>query len=115
MAATETKIQKPEEWFDTILPQKVAKNPEKIGGFAGTFSFSISGDNGGEWAVTIQGTNLEVKKGMDPASAFTISMKDENFVKLMNGELNGQMAFMTGKLKFKGNMGTAVKLQGLLF
>jgi putative sterol carrier protein len=42
-------------------------------------------------------------------------MKDEDFVKLMNGELNGQVAFMSGKLKFKGSMSTAMKLQGLLF
>jgi putative sterol carrier protein len=115
MGTPSVKIQKPEEWFDKILPEKVAKNPEKAGGFAGTFSFNIQGDSGGEWAVTIENGGCTVKKGMDPQSAFTITIKDENFVKLMNGELNGQMAFMTGKLKFKGNMGTAVKLQGLLF
>jgi putative sterol carrier protein len=42
-------------------------------------------------------------------------MKDENFMSLMNGEINGQQAFMSGKLKFKGNMSKAMKLQELLF
>jgi putative sterol carrier protein len=115
MASTGVKIEKPADWFEKVLPEKLSKNPDKTGGFAGTFSFNISGDTGGEWAVTIKGKELEVKPGMDPASAFTISIKDENFVKLMNGELSGQVAFMTGKLKFKGNMGTAMKLQALLF
>jgi putative sterol carrier protein len=42
-------------------------------------------------------------------------MKDENFVKMMNGELSGPNAFMTGKLKFKGAVSQAMKLRGLLF
>jgi len=41
-------------------------------------------------------------------------MTDENFVKMMNGQLNGQAAFMAGKLKFTGSMGKAMKLSGLL-
>jgi putative sterol carrier protein len=109
------KIEKPADWFDKILPEKMTQHPEKSGGFSGTFSFKINGDKGGEWAVTIQDAKLAVNPGMDPESKFTITMKDEDFVKLMNGELNGQVAFMTGKLKFKGSMSTAMKLQGLLF
>ena len=66
--------------------------------------------------VSGQLTRDELAKGeADPNSQFTITMKDEDFVKLMNGELNGQVAFMSGKLKFKGSMSTAMKLQGLLF
>ena len=37
-----------------------------------------------------------------------------DFVDMMNGKLNGQMAFMTGKLKVAGDMGLAMKLQTLL-
>lgn len=109
------KIEKPADWFNMVLPEKMTKHPEKTGGFKGTFSFNITGDNGGNWAVTIDGAQLSVKAEMDPGSVFTITMKDENFVKLMNGEMSGQVAFMSGKLKFKGSMGTAMKLQGLLF
>ena len=74
-----------------------------------------NGDNGGEWTANIVGDGLTVKDGIDEAAVFIISMKAENFVKMMNGELNGQMAFMSGKLKFKGSMGKAMKLSGLLF
>ena len=41
-------------------------------------------------------------------------MTDENFVGLVTGKLNGQLAFMTGKIKIKGDMGVALKLGKVL-
>jgi long-chain acyl-CoA synthetase len=110
------KIEKPSDWFNNVLPGKLSANPEKAGGFNGSFGFKITGDGGGEWTVTINGKEMTVKDGaLDPNAVFSITIKDEDFVKLMNGQLSGQVAFMSGKLKFKGSMGTAMKLQGLLF
>ena len=37
-------------------------------------------------------------------------MSDENFVKRFKGELNSAMAFMTGKIKLKGDMNLAQPL-----
>jgi putative sterol carrier protein len=109
-------IETPSDWFNKVLPPKLAAHPEKAGGFSGSFGFKITGDKGGEWTVSITGKDMAVKEGtMDPASVFSITIKDEDFVKLMNGQLSGQVAFMSGKLKFKGSMATAMKLQGLLF
>lgn len=108
-------ITEPKEWFDRELPEKVAKDPSVTGGFEGVLGFNIAGDKGGDWTVEIKGTQVTVRQGTDESAGFKIKIKDENFVKLINGELSGQRAFMSGKLKFKGNIPAAMKLRGLLF
>ena len=43
----------------------------------------------------------------------TITTSEETFTKITNGEQNATSAYMTGKLKVKGDMGAAMKLQKL--
>ncbi len=44
----------------------------------------------------------------------TIITKVDTLMKLRNGELNPMAAVMSGKVKIKGDMGLAMKLQSLL-
>ena len=44
----------------------------------------------------------------------TISITLEDFMSMVNGELDGTTAFMTGKLKVAGDMGIAMKIQSVL-
>ena len=44
----------------------------------------------------------------------TITMSDEDFVAMLAKQKNAQMLFMSGKLKVKGQMGLALKLQRVL-
>ncbi|MDF1720032.1 MAG: SCP2 sterol-binding domain-containing protein [Minwuia sp.] len=44
----------------------------------------------------------------------TMKISKENFLSMVNGDLDGTTAFMMGKLKIEGNMGVAMKLQSVL-
>lgn len=44
---------------------------------------------------------------------FTIVMTADNFSQILSGDLNVMMAFMTGKLKIKGDKAAAMKLTSL--
>ena len=44
-------------------------------------------------------------------AAFFLGGKPETFEKIASGEQNATTAYMTGKLKIKGDMGAAMKLQ----
>ncbi len=44
----------------------------------------------------------------------TISMTLEDFMSMVNGDLDGTTAFMMGKLKVAGDMGIAMKIQSVL-
>ncbi len=44
----------------------------------------------------------------------TVIVNDKDFLDLAAGTLNAQKAFMSGKIKIKGNMGLSAKLEAVL-
>jgi putative sterol carrier protein len=94
------------------LPQYLV--PEKAGSTNATIQFDLSGDAGGKWWVKIHDGVAESGKGEPPDAANLTLMADAaDWVKIMLGQLDGTAAFMQGKLKIKGDMGLAIKMQSL--
>lgn len=86
--------------------KKQAQNTAPIGG---KIKFVLD-----DQALVIDGTNNnEVTLG-DGEADCSIITDIESLVKMKNGDLNPMMAVMTGKVKIKGDMGLAMKLQSLL-
>ena len=83
---------------------------ERIAGVNNTYVFDIEG--AGAWTVAIADGSLTVTEGTSEGDV-TISASQESFEKIMAGETNPTTAYMTGKLKIKGDMGAAMKLQKL--
>jgi putative sterol carrier protein len=107
-------IEQPKDWFEKQLPDKVKDDPSVVEGFDGVLNFQITGAQGGNWGVEIRNKVLNILEGGHPKPDILVTMKDADFVNFINGKLNGQMAFMTGKLKVKGNMQLAMKLNKLV-
>lgn len=69
----------------------------------------------GDNIIFIDGTGgSNVISQEDAEADCTISTDLETFTQLKNGELNPMMAVMSGKIKIKGDMGLAMKLQSLI-
>ena len=100
----------PQEIFDA-MPGQLDANAAK--NMNATIQFNLSGDNGGQWYVNIKDGQAEVHKGTAPSANMTMSMAANDYVDMTTGKLNGQMAFMSGKLKISGDMGLAMKMQTL--
>ena len=96
-----------QEFFEG-LPSRVT--PERIEGMTNTYVFDIEG--AGVWTVAIADGAATVTEGAGDADC-TFSTSEENFEKIVAGEQNPTTAYMTGKLKIKGDMGAAMKLQKL--
>jgi putative sterol carrier protein len=86
-------------------------NPEKIAGMTNSYLFDIEGE--GQWLVNVADGAVTVTQGADGEADATISTTAETFEKIVSGEQNPTTAYMTGKLKIKGDMGAAMKLQKL--
>ncbi|KDR76376.1 hypothetical protein GALMADRAFT_247824 [Galerina marginata CBS 339.88] len=66
------------------------------------------------WTIDMKKTGTVYKGKAQPKADVTIILSDDTLVDLADGKLNGQKAFMTGKLKTKGNMMLATKLDTVL-
>ena len=102
----------PREIFEQKLPGNINKEKaEKIGG---TFQFKITGDNGGDWYIDLTKDSDWISEGTMEDPRCTITISDEDWIGIIDGSLNAQMAFMSGKLKVAGDMALSLKLQSLL-
>ena len=99
------------------LAERVAKRPQ-LSTTDAIFQFNIASDSGsdsdGSWVIDLTTTPGSVYAGAAEKADCTISMADEDFVGLATGDLNPTTAFMKGKIKIKGDMSLALKLQKIL-
>jgi len=103
------KAKTPKEVFDKVLPDRF--NPNKTKGIDVTVQISITGPNGGEWTVTIKDQKLEIKEGTHSSPTLMVNMAEKDYMDVVNGKISGEKAFLTGKLKLKGNLALALKLR----
>jgi putative sterol carrier protein len=75
-------------------------------------SYLFDIDGAGQWLVAVQDGSVTVTEGTGEADT-TITTSEESFMAIVRGEQNPTTAYMTGKLKIKGDMGAAMKLQKL--
>ena len=86
--------------------------PEKAGSTQGIIAFDLSGEGGGKWWLNIHDGKAESGKGDPPEAAkVTLTANAEDWVKIMSGKMDPVSSYMSGKLKIKGDMGMAMKMQ----
>ena len=88
-------------------------NADAAKGMNSVIQFNLSGDGGGSYYVAIKDGACSVQEGTHASPNMTMTMAAQDYVDMISGKLNGQMAFMSGKLKIAGDMGLAMKMQSL--
>ncbi|MBL7204010.1 MAG: SDR family NAD(P)-dependent oxidoreductase [Desulfobacteraceae bacterium] len=81
-----------------------AFQPDAASGVDVVFQWDISGTQGGLWSVVVKDGTCEVSEGSHSSPTTTLKMADEDFLKMITGELNAMSAYTGGKLKIEGDL-----------
>ena len=103
------KVANTAEYFETLGDRFLA---DQATGVNATIQYTLAGDGGGEWTITIEdGEYKGVQEGGVEKPTLNVMMDAPKFVEMANGDLDGRKAFLTRKLKVKGNIALAQKMQ----
>lgn len=91
---------------------RVLADPKGIAKLDATYKFVVTGTGGGSWLFRCKDP-VSVSAGQGDAEC-TITMNAPDFVLLAKGELNPQMAFMSGRLDVEGDLELALKLGSIV-
>lgn len=101
------------EIIEEQIPVALKKRPELVQEINAIIHWNIL--NGGNWTMDLTRPNDWISQGFTGTPALTITIDEDDFIKLRQGALNGTMAVMTGKLRFKPmDLPLAMKVAKLL-
>lgn len=91
------------------ITESIAQKVASAKPFGKKIKFSLDGE-----IVYLDGTTTPPTVSNDDVpSDCTISATKDDFVKIMNKQMNAQMAFMSGKIKLQGDMMAAMSLSSI--
>eukprot|EP00818_Percolomonas_sp_WS_P003479 CAMPEP_0117443550 /NCGR_PEP_ID=MMETSP0759-20121206/4751_1 /TAXON_ID=63605 /ORGANISM="Percolomonas cosmopolitus, Strain WS" /LENGTH=842 /DNA_ID=CAMNT_0005235525 /DNA_START=2344 /DNA_END=4869 /DNA_ORIENTATION=+ len=90
----------------------IKAQPEVAKKIGVVFGFVVKADSGSQQEWTVDLKKGEVTLGLSSPEC-TISMKDRDFVSLIQGDLDPMTAFFGGQIKVSGDVSLAMKLQKL--
>jgi putative sterol carrier protein len=86
---------------------------DKAAGTNAVIQYDVSGEGGGTWNAVIKDGKCTVNPGAGTNPNLTLQIAAQDWLDMLSGKQSGQMLFMSGKLKVKGDMGLAMKLGSL--
>ncbi|CAH0015997.1 hypothetical protein V2G26_008567 [Clonostachys chloroleuca] len=89
------------------------KDAIKQGGAVFAFTLKNKAGETASWNIDLKETG-KVSSGLGEKPTVTLSLSDEDFGKLVSGKANAQRLFMSGKLKVKGDVMKATKMEPIM-
>lgn len=106
-------VESPKEFFSAeVLYRYDVLEPEDQKKLAGKYRMELKGFQGGVWTINIA-EDLEIVNRKEDAD-LVLSMQPKDFLQLVNGTLNPQLAILSQKMKVTGDVKKAIQFQQLL-
>jgi putative sterol carrier protein len=87
--------------------------PDRAQGLRAVIQYDITGPGGATYHVDIAEGRCTLHEGPAATPTLTLTMAAQDWLDMLAGKLNGQVAFMSGRLKHKGDMSLLMRLPGL--
>jgi putative sterol carrier protein len=87
-----------------------AFQPEKAGGVEAVIQYHLTGEEGGDWIITIEDGKCTVVEGEADNPDMTLTADAQDYKEVILGKTDAMQAFMKGKLKLAGDLNLAMKL-----
>jgi putative sterol carrier protein len=97
----------PQQVFDSM---RGSFQPVKAKGVHARYQWNLSGPNGGQWWIDVNDGTYKMGKGRVDHPNVTFVAKDNDWVAVSNGQLSGTWAYLSGRLKIRGDQRIARKL-----
>ena len=82
----------------------------KAKGVHARYQWDLSGPNGGQWWIEVNDGTYKMGKGQIDHPSVTFRASDKDWVAICNDQLSGTWAYVTGRLKVRGDQNVARKL-----
>ncbi|WP_428267022.1 SCP2 sterol-binding domain-containing protein [Haliangium sp.] len=102
------------DMFDNLMPQALAKHPDKAREVDAIYFFDITGEGGGQWTVDLTADPPSVNAGDAGNAQCSITVSNEDFQTMLSDPQAGMQLFFQGKLQVTGDPMLATKLQQFL-
>lgn len=86
-------------------------NREAAGDIEAVFQWVLTGERASAHFVEVKAGSARAGAGTHPAPTVTIEMTADDYLLMINGELNGARAFATGRGKLRGPVRLAMRMQ----
>jgi len=97
----------PQDVFDSM---RGSFQPAKAKGVHARYQWDLSGPQGGQWWIDVEDGKYKMGKGKIDNPSVTFVATDKDWVAVSNHQIGGTWAYLTGRLKIRGDQTLARKL-----
>jgi acyl-CoA dehydrogenase len=91
------------------LPERFRS--ERAGDLRAVYAFELEGDGGGAFTVRVADGALAVEDGLADAPDVTVRARAADWMAIVEGRMDPQLAYLTKKLRVTGNLQLALRLR----
>jgi putative sterol carrier protein len=114
ISSVETFGKAAEKILERIQNKFASMDPMRLKSIEAVYQIEVSGQDGGSLSVVVSEETAIVKAGDNPQARVWLTTSAETLNKLLDGKLNTTVAYMTKRLKIRGDIAQAMKLESLL-